>query len=282
MESNNKIRNFFARFFGAGSDGIEGISGNKGIKSIKIIAQTGLLLALAVVVRNFAYMVYFSGATGMRITFSGIFTKITAILFGPFLGGISSGLLDVIGYLIKPEGAYIPLLTMTAVLGGLLTGAIWLMIKNIGMRKLQITCLILFLLIGLAGIFNHIHLAFVPESSWAKLLESIGKNSVFTSVGMEVAAAIGLVFLLIDFLVSRIHKNLPIKEDFLKILIATGISGLIVTTLNTEILRIFIPALGKIGFAVFLVPRLIQEIIMVVIQTYIISVLLAIYRKYIK
>ncbi|MDD5603836.1 MAG: folate family ECF transporter S component [Eubacteriales bacterium] len=254
----------------------------RGNRSVRILAQAGLLLALAVVVRNFSYMVYFAGATGMRITISGIFTKITAILFGPFLGGISSGLLDLIGYLIKPEGAYIPLLTITAVLGGLLTGFFWLIFRNIDIRRLHIFSLVIFILIGLAGVINHIYMAFLPESGWAVFLETLGSKKVFTSIGMEAAAAIGLLFLLADLLVSKLHKSFTIKEDFLKILISTGISGIIVTTLNTEVLRIFIPSLSNIGFAVFLVPRLIQEVIMILVQTYIISILLAAYKKFVK
>ncbi|HBM81036.1 MAG TPA: ECF transporter S component, partial [Clostridiaceae bacterium] len=45
-----------------------------------------------------------------------------AILFGPLYGGIASGILDVLGYMLKPDGAYIPWLTVTAIAGGIITG----------------------------------------------------------------------------------------------------------------------------------------------------------------
>jgi len=272
QDTNNSVSvNYFSRE----NERIKRISRDR----IRKIVLTGLLIALAIVVRNFSYMVYFGGATGMRITFSGIFTKLAAILSGPLFGGIAGGIVDIVGYLLKPEGAYIPWLTVTAVLGGFITGIIWMVLKNIDTEKFQKVFLALFIVIGLIGIVNHINIAFIPSSPWTHLLNKMGKNMNFTTFGLEAAALIGLVFILIDKLINRFNKNFPVRNDLLKVLFSTGVSGIIVTTLNTQILRMFIPSLGNMGFMVFLVPRLIQEILMVIIQAYIISILLTLYKE---
>lgn len=248
----------------------------------KRIIQTGLFLALALVIRNLAYMIYIGGAPGMRVSFSGIFTKLPALLFGPMYGGMAAGIVDVLGYMMKPEGGFIPWLTVTAVFGGLLTGLLWKLFKNLNYKKVQVGFLIFFVVAGVIGLVNHIAIFLYPNSYLGKAIINIGKSKDFASIGLEVISLIGLAILSIDVIIRKKQNNFIIHENFLKVLIATGIAGIIVTTLNTYILQIFIPALGKRGFMVFWIPRLIQEILMSIIQAYIISFLLSIYYKVIR
>ncbi len=251
-----------------------------GKHSIRKIVFTALLVSLAMVIRNFSYMVFFGGAPGMRIGFSGVFTKMAAVLFGPLFGGIASGLVDIFGFIINPLGPYIPWLTVTSVSGGVITGFLWILFGNFNDGKLQKSFLVFLIIIGAIGAVNHIHIAFIKSSFWTGLLNSIGKYRDFTSVGLEAASFIGLCFILVDLVIKRLHPNSKIHTDFLKILLSTGISGIIITTLNTYILQSFIPGLGKMGFLAFWIPRGVQEIVMVIIQAYIVSILLSVYRKY--
>jgi ECF transporter S component (folate family) len=247
--------------------------------NIRRVVQTGLLIALALVIRYFSFMIFFGGAAGMRITFSGVFTRLAAVLFGPVYGGIASGLLDILGYIMKPEGGYIPWMTVTAVLGGVITGLVWLIFKNIEPQKLQKAFLIFFIAIGIIGIANHVNIIFLGQSTWSKAIISIGKNRNFATIGLEVVSVIGIVIFIIDRFIQSRQQSLMIHENYLKLLIATGISGLVVTVLNTFILQAFIPALGKLGFFVFLIPRVIQDLLMTVITSYLISYLLAVYKR---
>ena len=174
-------------------------------QNIKRIVQVGLLIALAVVVRNFSVMLPIAGVSGLRISFGEAFTKIAAILFGPLYGGISSGSLDVIGFFLAGGafGPYIPWITVDAVLGGTMTGLLWI----------------------LAG---------------------------------------------------KINKKWRIHDEFLKILIVTGIPSLIVSTLDSIVL-------SKTYSAYFLlmwIPRILEQVLMIVIQAYIITYLISIYKKY--
>lgn len=247
--------------------------------SIKTIVQVSLLIALSLVVRNLSYMVYFGGAPGMRIGFSGVFTKLIAILFGPFFGGTASGIVDILGFLLKPEGAYILPLTITAALGGVTTGMLWKLTRNLELIKFKWFFLVFTVIVGALGIINHVFISFMPDSDWTHVINKFGKYKDFASVGLEVISGIGLMFFIADIIFKKVSSKSNNHNDFLKVVLTTGLSGILVTTLNTFILQIFIPALGKKGFIIFWVPRVIEEIFMTVIQAYIITLLITIYKK---
>ena len=81
------------------------------------------------------------------------------------------------------------------------------------------------------------------------------------------------------------EKKFPqsaINKYYIKILLSYGISGLTVTILNTWILIFYFPALQKIGFVLYLIPRLVEEIFMMVIQSYIAAFLFAVYERVVR
>lgn len=238
---------------------------------IKVIVQTGLLIALAQIVKLFSTYIYIAGTPAIRISFSGPFTKMPGILFGPLVGGIASGLADIIGFLLKPQGAYIPWFTATAILGGVLTPLIWKGLKDVKIKRLQTICIVLFTMLGLIGIFNHIQLSFFETASWAKYLLSIGKNVTFSTLGLEFTSLVGFLLLLVDYLLNKRFNVSYTYDNFLKLLISVGIPGLIVTTINTWVLRIFIPALSKKAFMAFWIPRAIEELFITIYIAYMLS-----------
>ena len=99
------------------------------------LTLTGVFTALAVVAKLYlSVSIPFLGAGGMRIGLTGVITAFPAILFGPFYGGAASMICDLAGHLIKPEGAYIPWLTLTAFAGGFLKGVLW---RLLGSRRMD-------------------------------------------------------------------------------------------------------------------------------------------------
>ncbi|MBY6988647.1 ECF transporter S component, partial [Clostridium botulinum] len=104
---------------------------------VKTMVLCGLFIAAAIILRFFSIMVPIAGAGAMRISFAGIFIKMPAVLFGGAIGGIVSGVVDILAYIIKPMGAYIPFLTLTSILSGILTGIIWFKIKNVHIDKIE-------------------------------------------------------------------------------------------------------------------------------------------------
>lgn len=49
--------------------------------------------------------------------------------------------------------------------------------------------------------------------------------------------------------------------------------------MNTYILKIYVPQLNEVGFLALLVPRLIESLLMLPVEVYIISILMAAYQK---
>ena len=148
-----------------------------------------------------------AGIPGMRISFSSYISVIPAFLFGPVYGGISMGLIDVLSYfLVRPEGGYMPLLTLTAILKGVLIGAMYL---------------------------------------WSK------KSSL------------------------KILKN-----DYVKVFSCLFPVNVLITTINTKLIMMLY-SISK-AFIVFYTPRIIEEVINIFIQSYIVYYLLKLSRKLIK
>ena len=108
-------------------------------KRLNVVAFCGMMCALAMVLNMVASInvgpyvrIGFSGIPNqvsinvgpyVRIGFSGIPNQVVAYLFGPAVGGIFGAALDVIKYLIKPDGAFFPGFTVSAALGGIIYGA---------------------------------------------------------------------------------------------------------------------------------------------------------------
>lgn len=244
------------------------------------IILTALFIGLAVAVRSFSTMIYFLGAPGMRISLSPVFSRMPAILFGPLYGGIAGGITDILGYFVKMEGAFIPFLTVTAILGGVLSGFLWNLFKNADTISLQKWLRIVFIIIGAVGLFNFLNEKLLPNGAVAGLLEKAGKYKDFLTLGLIAVSIIGIMLLVLDYAVKKKFPQAAINKYYLKILLPFGLSGLIVTILNTYILRIYIPQLGKIAFGLLLIPRVVEEILVMVVHSYLSSFLLAIYDRY--
>ena len=90
-------------------------------RRLNVVAFCGMMCALAMVLNMVASI---SVGPYVRIGFSGLPNQVVAYLFGPAVGGIFGAALDVIKYLIKPDGAFFPGFTVSAALGGMIYGAL--------------------------------------------------------------------------------------------------------------------------------------------------------------
>ncbi|MBQ1848550.1 MAG: ECF transporter S component [Clostridia bacterium] len=391
-------------------------------KLIRKIAITAVFAAFAVALKAFTNAVLNIPIFGIKIGFAGIFTFFPAILCGPVWGGIASALSDVLGYLIAPDGAYIPWLTLTAFCGGVIKGLLWMLLTKKAGKKLRVILLSVFVLIGSAGAAFHISLhndglinglaakqaelpskgavtgrqaageysfltsltvdlakykndtftltnvsaggdtelpsvmildgyetkitkigpkalrnvkgaVTVPESyktiaddalgdnkdvtlirgkagsaaeSFAKkanvafeAVEADGKKTFdgssgetefeFSSsdnyrknlaiyinmlvLGLELTGLIGMLFVIINILLARGEKTGERTAEIIKIAIAVTVAGIITTTVNTFILRELLDAWRGKEFLILYVPRLVEELLVCVLHTYIISIL---------
>ena len=87
-------------------------------KQPKTLAVTGMLGALAVILG------YLTIAVGdyIKIGFSTIVNQAVCYLFGPVVGGVFGGALDILKYLIKPTGGYFPGFTLIPMVAGAIYG----------------------------------------------------------------------------------------------------------------------------------------------------------------
>jgi len=114
-----------------------------------------MFLALALVLRTFFRMYLpLMGESGIRLSLHGMFSTAPAILFGPTYGAMVSGLTDMVGHFISPSGAWIPWLTLTAVLGGFMRGWLWIALKNRGAKTMRIVLASVGAMLILFGAYN--------------------------------------------------------------------------------------------------------------------------------
>lgn len=238
----------------------------------KKLVKTALMLALGLVFHSFTYMVYMGGGAGMRLGIAGFFTKLPAFLFGPLYGGLCMGAADFLGYVIKPDGAYIFPLTLTSALSGVMVGFLFGVIKKVSEKKIKVCYFVLLSVFAVVGIVNLTALKFMSGSTIGKLLLSFGDKANFFTYGILIVVVLGILFFIINEILLKKFK-LPIGESYLKIFTVLLPVDLFITTLNTFILIAFIPALAKINFWIFYTPRLAQEIVSVFITSLAISYL---------
>ena len=421
-------------------------------KLILRISLTAMFLAFAVVSKLLLPInIPLLGAGGMKVGLAGIFTAFPAFMFGPVYGGITSALSDILGYLIKPDGAYIPWLSLTAFLGGFLKGLIWMGIVRMAKRSVKIAgrtriiTVAVLLVVGILGLSmqltlngdgvmnglaaiqsdlptrgevealelsplsslavdlaqynkdtitlkaasneaaqngtmtvpaamnldgmeykitkiganafsecNDVKKFIIPaaaktidaaafeglsgftiagaaDSSAAKFAEDNGiafevsedaasvtvssdefqpdgtgvKVTVdgftirssdtfrkylagyvnFATIGLEIVAIAGIIFVALDLILEKTVKNNAsekkgkLRFSFVMIFVAIFISGLITTTINTEILILVLEAWKGRSFMILWIPRAIEEMVVCMVQAYIISVLYGVYTS---
>lgn len=212
------------------------------IRLLKVLLSS-MFLALAVIAATFISLdIPLFGVKGVELNPAGIFTSFPAILFGPFYGGLVAGLTDLISFFLKPQGAYIPLISLVVFIGGFLKGVIWLIIKKADKKHIQIFVLVLMSVILIFGVFNHIsllkdnvtdsfisgkdtvmnkdeidalisegELGFASKAAYTltkyskaeKYSENLAMNINFITLGFEIAAVLGLVLLALDYVIDK-------------------------------------------------------------------------------
>lgn len=111
--------------------------------------------------------------------------------------------------------------------------------------------------------------------------EVFARNLNFLSLGFLLAFFLGLILLLIDltmFFIDR-KKNKTRNLSYIKVLIAVLIPSLLVTTLNTQVLILFVSVFSGRSFLLVWIPRIIPSIISHTIQAYFIAILYDLYIR---
>ncbi len=172
------------------------VSSAKELKSTRNLVLCAMMAALAIVL---SYTTSFYITPTIKIGFSGLPNRLVDFMFGPVVGTIFGGVMDVLKFLIKPDGGFFFGYTLTAMAGGFIYGLFYyrLQIKTpehaselIGKEKWKAWILVNVKTILLIFIANAL----------VKVICNIGMNTLWTSM-MNGKAWIALI-------PSRLTKNL--------------------------------------------------------------------------
>lgn len=397
------------------------------------ICLTAMFLAFAIVAKMLLPInITIFGAGGMKVSMAGVFTAFPAFLFGPLYGGAASALSDLLGYIIRPDGAYIPWLTLTAFAGGCIKGLLWRLLTGRKSAGLRAGVAALLVLLGVLGVSTHISLfsdgiisdvitkqttvptkgivtstelsplsklacdsasynndtftllgiedgseAVVPSyvilDGYKSKLTKVGADAFagntamkklyvpaavttfdegafgeldvksltivtpegsktaaaaeklgikvetgdveeitvdldpatfegggikvrssdtyrkylsgyinFMTAGLEFVSLLGLFLLAFDLIIRRTEKKNVRGSNLLRIFVSITTAGMVVTTINTEILRHALTAWNDRAFIILWIPRAVEELIVCMFQAYVISLLYGVYLTRIK
>ncbi|MCL2337942.1 MAG: ECF transporter S component, partial [Firmicutes bacterium] len=106
---------------------------------VRRITISAVFLSISLVLKTaFSFYIPIFGQNGMSVGLSGIFSMMPSILFGPVYGAVVAGLSDLMGYLIKPTGSYLPLMTLIVAAGGFIRGVLWQVLRDRSSRNIRI------------------------------------------------------------------------------------------------------------------------------------------------
>lgn len=149
--------------------------------STKKIAYTAVFIAVSIALNTLTFVM---GATAIS------FTYVPCVLAGIFLGPISGLLVgalgDILGVIISPKGAYIPLITIGSAMMGFIPG----LVAKIPKLKPQIAIAISYLLIFLVTTvtLNTLGLYYIygvgKKTFWVYLIGRLPKQTVILSLNI--------------------------------------------------------------------------------------------------
>ena len=96
------------------------VSSCKEFKNLKAIILAALFGAISIVLSSLAIML----TPTMRISFTFLPNEFVYYLFGPAFGSVFGAVMDVLGWIASPKGAYFPGFTVSGVVTGLIYGFI--------------------------------------------------------------------------------------------------------------------------------------------------------------
>jgi len=249
------------------------------------------------------------GQNGMKISFSGIFSALPSFMFGPVYGAVVSGLSDFLSWVLNPTGAYLPLLTLVIALGAFIRGCLWIALRDRSSAKLRVAILIITIALLITGAYSFFSLNAdgitndfyeingtqnIDTSSMHAVSRMIITRTISTSDpsgniasfivtmtwGVLSSGILAGLTLVVDLIISKLSKEDRKNSKFLVVFVSSLVSGLLVTTLNTFVLREQLFESWKyLPFMVIWLPRAVQEIVSECVKSYFVAALLSVAEK---
>ncbi|MCD7773199.1 MAG: folate family ECF transporter S component [Ruminococcus sp.] len=173
------------------------------LKKVSSLTVTGIFIAISMLIETFTIEIPYA-----KLNFAFLAIAVIGMLFGPTVSFIAGGLCDVVGFIVHPDGGFLPIYILIAMLQGLIYGGCLYRISPWMMKRADKTganiaiyiCAVIARLLDVA-IINlllntkaNMHYGFIPETAfWEAVAARLIKNVV------ELAADIPLLFILLPF-----------------------------------------------------------------------------------
>ena len=145
------------------------------MKNTRILVFVGLFVAMDVILTRFLAF----QTPVIRISFGFLPIALSAIMFGPVIGGVTAVISDIIGMIIAPKGPYFPGFTISA----FLTGAIYgLFLHNKTRSLLRIVLAVLVITIFVDSTLNTIWLIIMRLGNAGIIIPRVLKNLIMVPV----------------------------------------------------------------------------------------------------
>ncbi|MBQ2085965.1 MAG: folate family ECF transporter S component [Oscillospiraceae bacterium] len=194
-------------FFNLFKSSAKELFGAKKRTTIINLVICSMLIALSMVIEALSIDLPFG-----KINFAFIPLAAIGMLFGPTVGIVAGGICDVLGFLVHPSGAFLPLYTLIGMFQGMIYGLIlyrrWgdvysdetsgrlfgIKATQLGLRIVAARLLDVLIVNMIFNTVANIHYGFIPYKSLPVIIATrLGKNL------LELAADLPLMFIVLPF-----------------------------------------------------------------------------------
>ena len=120
------------------------LSSSQELKKVPVLAVCAMFAALALILNSVASI---NIGPYIKIGFSAIPNQLVDYLFGPVTGSLFAGILDIVKYVMKPDGAFFFGFTFNAMLAAFIYGCFYYK-KKLTLRRVLLAKLIVVLVVN--------------------------------------------------------------------------------------------------------------------------------------
>lgn len=205
------MKRFFEKIIAIFRNSFNEITGKN---KVMCIVVTGLLLAISMAIETFTIEIPFA-----KINFAFLAIAAIGMLYGPVVAFFSGGVCDILGYIVHPDGAFIPTYIFVAMLQGLIYGIIlyrkWGNMSAVSIRKSRriteftlrvvISRLLDIIIINLfVNTALNMHYGFIPKQAFV-----LAVNTRLVKNLLQFAADIPLMLIILPTLLIAYNGMLP-------------------------------------------------------------------------
>lgn len=119
--------------------------------STNTLVKAAMFIGISIILGRFSFKI---AAGTIAISFGRIPVVLSGMLLGPLAGGLTGAACDIIGFLLKPQGAFHPGFTFSAFLSGFIPGLVVLISRKKRMSLFNIIISFALVFIIVTGLLN--------------------------------------------------------------------------------------------------------------------------------